>query len=103
MAVSHISYQQNTQHGAKLAGALVRLEDAFGDLNEIKNTMALMIDGDGSSATHFAYMQDKFGFVDNAGAKAAYEELASVLSKLNTNSSVTDVNAAILQVFNKFR
>jgi hypothetical protein len=65
--------------------------------------MSLMIDGDGSSSTHYTYMQGKFGFVDDAAAKSAFEELSSVLFKLNTNDSVSSVNAAILQVFNKFR
>lgn len=103
MAVSHISYSASTQHGALLHSALGGLEAKFDDLNDIHATMALMIDGDGSDASHFAYMATKFGFADNATAKAAYEELSSLLFKLNTNSSVSDVNAALLQAFNKFR
>lgn len=82
---------------------LRRFEEGFRDLNAIFATMGLMIDGDGSSADHFGYIKDKFGFDDNAGAKAGYEELASCLEKLNTDSSVSSVNAAILQVLNKFR
>lgn len=103
MAVSHIPYNKGTIHGSILSGGLNRLETALDELNEIKGTMALMIDGDGSSASHFAYMQEKFGFLDNAAAKAAWDELNSLLFKLNTNASVSDVNAALLQAFNKFR
>lgn len=103
MAVSHITYNQGTQHGALLKTALAQLESGLDRGNEILATMARMIDGDGSQAAHFAYMQAKFGFTDDAGAKAAYEELASLLSKLNTNGSVTDVNAALMQAFAKFR
>lgn len=103
MAVSHIDFNKGTVHGNLLFSALERLENSFDDLNEIHRTMGLMIDGDGSQAAHFAYMQGKFGFVDNAGAKAAYDELSSILAKLNTDASVSSVNAALLQVFNKFR
>ncbi len=103
MAVAHINFNHNTQHGQLLHSAITRLEDSFDDLNEIKGAMALMIDGDGSQAAHFAYMTVKFGFDTDALAKAAYDELASLLGKLNTNASVTDVNAALLQAFNKFR
>lgn len=103
MAVSHIAYSAGTQHGALLHSALGGLEAKFDDLNDIHASMALMIDGDGSQAAHFAYMTTKFGFSSDAVAKAAYEELSSLLFKLNTNASVTDVNAALLQAFNKFR
>lgn len=103
MAVAHINFNKGTEHGHMLFSALDRLEQSFTDLNEVHRTMALMIDGDGSSATHFTYMQEKFGFTDNAGAKAAYDELSSVLAKLNTDASVSSVNAALLQTFNKFR
>ena len=62
-----------------------------------------MIDGDGSQAGHFTYATAKFGFSSDAVTKAAYEELQSLASKLNANSSVTNVNAALVQSFNKFR
>ena len=103
MAVSHIQFNSGTQHGAILRHGLTLLEDGLDRLNEIKATMQLMIDGDGSSDTHFAYMQEKFGFASNADAKACWDELNSVLFKLNTNDSVTSVNAAMLQAFAKFR
>jgi hypothetical protein len=103
MAVAHIAYNHGSQHGAILHGALIQFENSFETINNLKETMTLMIDGDGSQAAHFTYMTDKFGFADDATAKAGYDELASVLFKLNTNSSVSDVNAAILQVLNKFR
>jgi len=103
MAVNHISYSASTQHGALLHAALAQLEAKFDDLNDIHATMALMIDGDGSQAAHFPYMTSKFGFTSDAVAKAAYDELSSLLFKLNTNTSVTDVNAAMLQAFNKLR
>ncbi len=103
MAVPHINFNQGTQHGSLLHSGLSRLEDSLKDLNEIKASMQLMIDGDGSQASHFTYMTGKFGFTDDAGAKAAWDELNSMLFKLNTDSSVSSVNAAMLQAFNKFR
>lgn len=103
MAVAHISFTAGTQHGGLLRSGLSKLEDAITDLVELRGTMALMIDGDGSDAAHFAYMQDKFGFASNAAAKSAWEELNSLLFKLTTNSSVADVSAALTQAFAKFR
>lgn len=50
--------------------------------------------------THIAF---KFGFATNDVAKAAYDELNSLAFKLNTDVEVTAVNAALLQVFAKFR
>jgi hypothetical protein len=65
--------------------------------------MALMLNGDGTNATHFPYITTKFGFATDADAKAAWDELNSVLFKLTTDASVSSVNAAILQLFNKLR
>jgi len=103
MAVPHISYNHNTEHSRLLSSGLSQLEDALDSLNEIKGTMALMIDGDGSSPTHFVYMREKFGFLDTDVSKSAWDELNSLLFKLNTNQAVTDVSAALAQAFNKFR
>lgn len=103
MALTHINFNPSTSHGSMLRHALTRLEESFVDLNELHATMSLMIDGDGTDAAHFTYMATRFGFDDGAGAKSAYDELSSVLFKLNTDSSVSDVNAAIKQVFNKLR
>ncbi len=103
MALDHISYNIGTQHGAMLRNGLTLLEDGLDRLNDLLATMARMIDGDGSDAMHFAYMQEKFGFASNAAAKSAWDELNSLLAKLNTDSQVTSVNAALLQAFAKFR
>lgn len=102
MAAPHIAIA-STDHGAQLKAYRNALKLVITEGPLLLAKMALMIDGDGSSAEHFSYMQEKFGFADDAGAKAAYDELSSVLFKLGTNGSVTDVNAAVLQVFNKFR
>jgi hypothetical protein len=103
MALTHIGFDKTTPHGNLLYNHLNKMEQAFDGLNDIRGTMELMIDGDGSDASHFTYMTAKFGFESNAVAKSAFEELSSVLGKLNTDAEVTFVNAAMLQVFAKFR
>lgn len=103
MTVLHIQFNPGTQHGALLRSPLRKMEESLAEFQEIKGTMALMIDGDGSSPDHFAYIQEHFGFLNNDVAKAAWDELNSLLFKLTTNASVDNVNAAMLQVFNKFR
>lgn len=103
MAVTHISYNHGTPHGQMLDNSLRQFEHGLNGLVSLKASMATMIDGDGSNVSHFTYMADKFGFVDTTAAKAAWDELNSSLFKLTTNSSVSDVNAAILQLQAKLR
>ena len=103
MAVAHIYFNDQSQYGRLIRRALQMTEDGLDNLNDVLGVMGFMIDGDGSLAAHFSYATTKFGFGSDADTKAAYEELQSLAFKLNTNSSVTDVNAALLQAFNKFR
>lgn len=101
--ITHISFNTASQFGGSLASTLRRFENSFNDLNELFSSLTLMRDNDGSAADDYALIQQKIGATDNAGAKAVYDELSSVLFKLNTDSSVTEVNAAMRQVFNKLR
>jgi aspartokinase-like uncharacterized kinase len=103
MAVNHITFNQSNQHGSMLHFAVDNLEKGLEGLNDVIAVMVLMIDGDGSQASQFTYMTSKFGFSDDAASKAAFDELNSLASKLNVNTSVTNVNAALLQAFNKLR
>lgn len=103
MAVTHIVFNASPSWGAMLRQSLRDLENGLDGLNDTIACMSRMIDGDGSSEAHFTYMVNRYGFTTNAEAKAAFEELNSLASKLNTNASVTDVNAALLQAFSKFR
>lgn len=104
MAILHISFNHSTPHGNKLANSLDHLEQGLEGLNDVKSAMALMIDGDGTQEAHFtSYVIDKFGFADAAGAKASWDEINSVLGKLNSDAQQTFVNAAILQVVHKHR
>lgn len=103
MAVGHIGFNPASSHGGPLKDAITSFNDGLDQLNELFATMTQMKDGDGSQASHFDYAVAKFGFTDNVAAKAAYDELNSVLAKLNTDASVSNVNAAINQMIAKFR
>jgi tetrahydromethanopterin S-methyltransferase subunit H len=104
MAITHISFNDQTNHGRQLRAHLNKLEEAVEGLDDLVKTMALMLDGDGTQSAHFtSYIITKFGFPDAATAKACWDELNSVSFKLQTNASVSDVNAAIKQVVNKHR
>lgn len=106
MAVSHIDFNRGTVHGAQMRQVIDNLERAYEGLDDLFLMMERMIDGNGSDAAHFTYMQDKFGFSSNAVAKAAFEELASLRGKLRTTGdgvTTTHVKDAIEQVFSKFR
>jgi hypothetical protein len=102
--VSHISFNDQTStYGRMLRRVLFEQEDSLNSLNEILATMALMIDGDGSDPAQFSYMASKFGFDSTTTAKAGWDELNSMASKINTDSSVDHVNTALKQAYNKFR
>lgn len=103
MTVAHILFNDNTQYGKLLRSPLNKMEEAISEFIEIKGTMQLMLDGNGSDDSHYSYMQEKFGFLDNASAHSAWNELNSVLYKLTTNETTDHVYDALLQVFNKFR
>jgi hypothetical protein len=103
MAVNHILFNDQLNHGRDLRRCLSKLEEGRDELFDLMDTMALMIDGNGSDASHYPYMVVRFGFADTAGAKAAWEELQSLRSKLNTDASVSSVLAAMSQAFAKFR
>lgn len=103
MALEHIAFATSTNLGAALATSLRQFENALDRLRELHATFSLMIDGDGSSATHFTYLTDTLSTSDNTKAKALFDELSSALAKLTTDASVSNVNAATQQLFNKLR
>ena len=110
MAISHLPFNNPPiKHGNALQSALTQLENGMIGLNAQIQTMGLMLSGDGSDPIHFNYIVNKYGFnaangIDaNAVAKAAWEELLSLQSKLNTDAQVSNVKAAMAQAFSKFR
>lgn len=102
MAATHISFNHGTPHGALLHNALTGMENNLAQLVRVRDTMGLMI-GSANDGTDYDAMADKFGCATGAAAQAMWNELNSALYKLTTNASVSDVNAALLQVFNKLR
>lgn len=103
MAMTHIQFDDQKQHGRYLRRSLQMLEEGREQLIKTKDVMQTMINGDGSSSTHFPEVTSRFGFTDDATAKAAWDEINSALSKLTTDASVTSVQAALLQLFSKLR
>lgn len=103
MATANLYFSTELAGGKLLRSGLTSFENGFETLNDVLANMAHMIDGDGSSAAHFTEVMGRYGFDTTTTAKAAYDELASLLAKLNTDASVTSVNAAILQLLSKMR
>lgn len=103
MAMTHIQFNDQLQHGRYLRRVLQMTEEGRETLIKTKDVMQTMIDGDGSDAAHFTEVTTRFGFTDNATSKAAWDEINSALSKLTTDASVTNVQAALLQLFSKLR
>lgn len=103
MAISHLQFNDQLQHGRILRRVLNAGEALLDEGNDLLATIPTMIDGDGSSAAHFAEVVTRFGFADTATAKLAWEEFQSMMSKVTGNGSVSSVNAALVQAFGKFR
>jgi hypothetical protein len=69
----------------------------------IVGTIQAMVIPDGTHDTDYSVIKTEFGFPDDATARAAFDEIQAVKGKLNSDASVTFVNAAIAQAINKFR
>lgn len=116
MAFAHIHFNKNTQYGAKLSTFLTRMEVALDDFADVRDLVLQMIDGDGSDISHFDEVVKRFGFSDydvmtnnvptdaqRTVARNAWLEMDSAYSKISGNGSVSNVNAALLQLFAKLR
>jgi hypothetical protein len=98
MAAMNIPFDRSNQFGQEIKALANAYRKAVTDGPLVLQAMSLMIDGDGSDAAHFAEMVELGIFANNADAKAAYDELASINFKLTTDSSVAMVQTALLQV-----
>jgi hypothetical protein len=103
MASNYIHFNDATQHGRMLRDVLRTMERGDDLLSDVRDVMIQMRDGDGSVDTHYAVVQEKFGFASNTTAKAAFDELDSAYSKTSGNGSVSNVRAARDQLFAKLR
>lgn len=104
MAANHIKFDDTTNLGRNLKRGLQMLLEAKQLLTDVLAVEVQMIDNGGAAVTDFDLMTAEGGYAagdyataDHA-AQASYNELASVLAKLNTDGSVTNVDAAIKQI-----
>lgn len=104
MADLHLDFVNSTAHASRLRNTLSHGEAFLEGMAREIATMQLMIDGNGSEASHFVGVAASYGF-ENTGvdAKAAWEELQSAYSKVSGDGAVSSVNAALKQLFNKLR
>lgn len=109
MAFAWIYFGNDT--GGLLRGALTDLErmrnalfDPQLSLYGVRDKMIQMRSGDGSDPVHYAEVTSRYSFVDNASAKAAFDEIASACGVLqNSSSTAATINAALSQLFAKLR
>ena len=103
MAFDHIHFNDQTQYGRQLRRMLQMSEESDDAMKDVRDVMIQMRDGDGSQAAHYAEVTARFGFVSDAKAKAAFDELDSAYSKTSGDGSVSNVRAARDQLFAKLR
>lgn len=103
MAFQHIHFNDQTQYGRQLRRMLQMSEEADDLMKDVRDVMIQMRDGDGTDAAHYAEVTSRFGFVSNAKAKEAFDELDSAYSKTSGDGSVSAVRAARDQLFAKLR
>lgn len=103
MAFAHLHFNDQTQYGRSLRRMLNMSEESDDLMKDVRDVMIQMRDGDGSQSTHYAEVTARFGFVDDAASKAAFDELDSAFSKTSGDGSVSNVRAARDQLFARMR
>ena len=98
MAILHLSLGQ-TPHAVGIRSTLAAVKGGLDRLNDEHKSLELMKDSQTGLFTSYAVSM--LGAPDIATVQAVFDELSALLAKLNTNGSVTDVNAAILQAHRK--
>lgn len=101
---NHIYFDdRTTNYGRLLRSLLTTMETSDDQFADIRDVMIQMRDGDGSDDSHYGIVKVRFGFENEAKARAAFEELDSAFSKTSGNGSVSNVRAARDQLFAKLR
>ncbi len=105
MAITHIQYNPGTAGGSRIRQINSNLENAQTLLTQELATIVTLCEGsDPSSVNNFtSTILGYYGYSTAADAKASYDELASLNSKVNSDASVSSVMAAIKQCANKHR
>jgi hypothetical protein len=103
MAFTHIYVDQTKQYGQMLRSAMTQFENGRNSILQVIDVMITMIDGDTATEANYTEVTTRFGFINNTASKAAFDELNSLKSKINTDADVTNVFTAINQAISKFR
>jgi hypothetical protein len=112
--ISHIQFNDATQHGRLLRSWLNAVEAMLDIGEDVFLKMPTMIDGDGSQITHFDEVVKRLhvgGWVPDQPvtdpqrtiAKGLWDEFQSAYSKISGNANVSAVNAALKQILSKCR
>lgn len=98
MATTYIDFDPQTAIGRKLSRSLQMIREARDVLRDALATMATMVDGDGSDASHFTILTSEAGYPSNAVAKSSWNELQSLSYIINRPGGQGDAaGAAITQ------
>jgi hypothetical protein len=101
--LAHHNFNDQTQHGRLLRGWLNGVETVIDQGPDVLAVMDAMLTGANTLEASFGTVVTRFGFADNANAKAAYDEIQSANSKTSGDGSVAEVNAAFRQIVAKLR
>lgn len=103
MAANLIKIDRTKYLSSKVIGAMERIRDGVLLLEEVRSIILQARDGDGSLASMYDLYTAECGFQAgdyasaDAAAKASFDELDSLYSKVATDNSVSNVRAAIFQ------
>lgn len=103
MAANFIELNKTSDVGRILTRGLQMVREGREALRQARAILIQMRDGDGSDAAHYDLVASKAGYVANdlgsanAAAKASFDELDSLFSKLATDNATSNVAAAIDQ------
>jgi hypothetical protein len=104
MAANFIKYDRTKDIARNMDRGLSMLIESRQLLTNTLAAMVQMIDNGGATAADFDQLATEGGYSAgdfagvNEAAQASYNELASLLAKLNTDGSVSNVDAAIKQI-----
>lgn len=103
MAANYIELDRTTEIGRKLSRYGTMLREAVDGLAQTRDAILQMRDGDGTDPAHYDVAAAEAGYVANDyatandAAKASFDELDSLLSKVNTDNPVSAVRSALDQ------
>ena len=104
MSFNYLYFNDQLNHGRMLRRMLNLSEEGDDLFRDVRAVMIQMCDGnDTSSSANFGEVTARFGFVNNAASKAAFDEIDSAYSKISGDTSVSSVRSARDQIFDKLR